>query len=205
MTDDPRHSVYTSIRGNNADLIRQVVDLYIPANAEVADVTYGKGVFWRKVDTGAFQRFLPSDLLSDCPEQRLNFRALPYAAETLDVVVFDPPYVHNPGRLVVEDDYKNSETTHGLYHDDILELYRAGMEEAKRVLRVDGMLWVKCKDEIESHAQRWSHIEIYEIARELGFYAKDLFILTQLNTPLIQHKQQHARKNHSYLWIFKRC
>lgn len=60
-------------------------------------------------------------------------------------------------------------------------------------------------DEIESSIQRWSHIELYEIALRLKFYAKDLFVLTQKSRPCIQHKkQQHARKNHSYLWVFKK-
>ena len=64
---------------------------------------------------------------------------------------------------------------------------------------------VKCKDEIESGRQRWSHIEVHEIARRLGMANQDLFVLTQKHDPMIQSpNQQHARKNHSYLWIFKK-
>jgi hypothetical protein len=92
-----------------------------------------------------------------------------------------------------------------MYHDDILDLYTSGMSEAWRVLKWGGYLWVKCKDELESSTQRWSHIELFLIAVELGFYAKDLFILTQTQNPIIQHKaQQHSRKNHSYLWVFEK-
>ena len=38
----------TVSRGTNADLIANVAQLYLPDGALVADVTYGKGVFWRK-------------------------------------------------------------------------------------------------------------------------------------------------------------
>ena len=44
---------------------------------------------------------------------------------------------------------------------------------------------------------------MYE-ALDIGFYPKDLFILlakTRLNDG---RKQQHARKFHSYFWIFEK-
>ncbi len=85
-----------------------------------------------------------------------------------------------------------------------MSLYLEGMREMKRVLKPEGLLWVKCQDEIESSYQRWSHLEIYEMAKHLGFFGKDLFVLKQARYPKIQHeKQHHARKCHSYLWVFK--
>ena len=40
---------------------------------------------------------------------------------------------------------------------------------------------------------------------QLKLFAKDMFVLVQTKYPVIQHKnQKHARKNHSYLWIFKK-
>ena len=58
--------------------------------------------------------------------------------------------------------------------------------------------------QIESSYQRMSHIEIHDHAIQLGFYVKDLFVLVQQRNPLIQYSQQHARKKHSYLWVFKK-
>ncbi len=83
----------------------------------------------------------------------------------------------------------------------------AGMREAFRVLKPEGgSLWVKCKDEVEREVQRWSHIEIYEMALELGFCARDLFVLTGTTAPerWPGRVQYHARKTHSYLWVFER-
>lgn len=195
-------SIFSSITGNNDLLISQVAKLYLKPGDIIADVTYGKGVFWKKIDLEKYS-FYPSDIIT-C-KQNYDFRHLPYSDGKFDTVVFDPPYCHNPGELIVNKNYKNAETTKGLYHKDIIQLYTEGMTEAKRILKnPNGMLWIKCKDEIESSYQRWSHIEIYGIALTLGFYAKDFFVLTQSKNPVIQHpKQQHSRKNQSYLWIFR--
>jgi len=193
-------ATYTSITGNNGDLIKVVAGLYLVDNMRIADVTYGKGVFWRQVDLKRF-KFCPSDIKT-CKD-KYDFRDLPYRSRSFDCVVLDPPYCHNPGSLIVDANYRNAETTKGMYHDDIIQLYRDGMIEACRILKEGGMLWVKCKDEVESGYQRWSHIELYLIAIELGLYAKDLFVLTPSNKPVIQRKnQKHARKNHSYLFVF---
>lgn len=200
-------TVRTGHAGSNADLIAAVGELYIADGARVADVTYGRGAFWRKTDTSRFV-LLKSDLqplddsISEC-----DFRRLPYGDEGLDVVVLDPPYVHNPGQHVTNGRYNNAATTAGMYNADILGLYREGMREAYRVLSPDGgQLWVKCKDEVEAGVQRWSHIALYEIALEIGFCARDLFVIVPSSRTSSNRwkRQLHARKNHSFLWIFER-
>jgi len=199
----PPRAVYTSYVGKNDSLIQEVAQLYLPAGCRVADITYGKGVFWKFLDMDEYE-FYPSDLVT-VPERPYDFtEKLPYDAESFDVVVFDPPYTHNPGDMIVNDSYQLKETTTGFYHKDIIELYRKGMTQAFRILKPGGTLWVKCKDEIESSRQYMSHIEIHDIAtKELSLKVKDLFVLTQRNRPVVQFEdQQHARKNHSYLWIF---
>ena len=165
-------------------------------------MTYGKGVFWRNIDVGQYD-FHPSDLRT-CPTAKYDFRRLPYKSEMFHIVVFDPPYIHNPGRLYCEGNYRNSETTGGLNHVGIMRLYGEGMKEGHRILKPGGLLLVKCMDEIESGRQRWTHIEIREIARRLNMVAQDLFILIRQHPPLIQWRQKHARKNHSYMWVFEK-
>lgn len=194
--------IYTSEVGDNSDLIAHVAALYLKSGDRIWDVTYGKGVFWRKLDQNKYRVRL-SDIL--CGPEHIDFRHLPPSNEKYDCVILDPPYCHNPGQMIIDKNYRNAETTKGLYHKDIIRLYDDGMREAFSVLKTGGYLWVKCKDEIESSYQRWSHIEVYNAALKIGFFAQDLFILTQKSNPIVQHKrQQHARKNHSYLWVFKK-
>jgi len=203
----------TSHIGDNAQLIKAVSDFYIKDGQKVADVTYGKGAFWRECDLSRFKLYA-SDLVRPRAKclpamseefKRLDFTDLGYDDNTFHHLALDPPYRHNPGKPILDVSYGNSKTTKGMYHRDIMELYGRGMAEAWRVLKQNGMLWVKCQDEIESNYQRASHIEIWEIAMSIGFFYKDLFVLTSTSKPVLQHKRQlHARKNHSYLWIFQK-
>lgn len=189
--------IYTCVQDKNAELLKNVGELYFKKGMRIAYVTYGKGAFWKKTDLDAYV-FYPSDLKTG-----VDFKKLPYVNDSLDVVVLDPPYVHNPGKMFVDTTYNNAATTKGFYHKDIMNLYTDGMAEAFRVLKKNGFLLVKCQDQIESSKQKWSHIEIYQNAIDLGYYAKDMFVLHQENKPHIQYKpQQHARRNHSYLWVF---
>jgi hypothetical protein len=199
--------VHTVVEGTNADLIRNVARLYyIPDNAIVADVTFGHGVFWKKLGRtrfrliGSDKRIMPGiSLVADIRQ------GLPYADSSIDVFVLDPPYVHTgPNGHYLDHRYGGAATTANHSHADILDLYGKGMVEARRVLRRGGYLWVKTQDEIESGRQQWTHIEIYEIAKELGFKRRDLFVLVPRPIKTKRwRKQHHARKTHSYLWVFE--
>jgi len=194
--------IYSCYQGLNSDLIRAAADLYLKPGDWICDPTWGKGVFWKKVNLSHYT-LTASDKVT-CPNAPWDCRHLPHSARFFDVVVLDLPYAHNPGQMIVDGNYKNAQTTKGMYHVDIMRMYFDSMREAKRILKPEGMLWVKTQDEVESSFQRWSHIEIYLMAVKLGFFGKDLFVLMQQNRPVIQHKrQQHARKCHSYLWVFK--
>jgi phage N-6-adenine-methyltransferase len=200
----PGPPVVTSYQSNNDHLMAQVARLYFRTGDRIADVTYGRGRFWRLTDMTQYD-FHPSDLLT-VPERPYDFRDLPYRSREFDVHVFDPPYMHHPpARRYLDTDYKNSETTKGFSHDDIIRLYRDGMVEGWRILKPGGLMLVKCKDEIERGLSRMSHIELHDIAlKELGMEVQDLFVLTQKVLLVRFRNNDHARKNHSYLWVFRK-
>ena len=201
---EPPDSVQFS---NNAAAIAQLANFYIKDGWRVADVTYGKGAFWRKVNNISRFDFRPTDLHPNPPARKADFRRLPYNDSSMHVVVFDPPYMANSGAYSqVNNEYRNFETTRGMSHEDILNLYKQGMREAKRVLVPNGMLWVKCKDKIVSTRQRWSHVEILQIGEQLGFDAKDCCIIVPTSRTYHQRAQvkHHLCKVHSYMWIFER-
>ena len=219
--------VRTLYRGTNADLLVDVVRLYIPDGALVADVTWGHGVFWQKTDTTRFT-LVGSDVAPEAisaaaaaPDQLAlltvkaptflvaNCTHLPYRDQSLDVVVLDPPYLHYPGPHLAQDFYNNVATTKGMSHKRILrELYCPAMLEAGRVLKPGGLLLVKGKDEIERGKQCWTCDELPLAASRCGFTKQEMFLYKAERTLTLLHwsghaPQKHARKNHSYLFVFR--
>ena len=56
------------------------------------------------------------------------------------------------------------------------------------------MLIVKCQDEVCSNRQRFTHIEIIQAYKSLGFVAEDLFVVVRQNRPGVSRavQQVHA-------------
>lgn len=191
--------------GKNSTIIAGAVALYVKDGDLVADVTYGKGAFWTETDCSKFTLLKFDIAPTDHSVKCADFGDLNLDSKSVDVVVLDPPYIHNPGNHVSDGLYNNKATTKGLYHDDILRLYTRGIIEAHRVLKPLGLLWVKCKDQVEGGWNRFSHVEIHNIAQGVGFQAKDLCILLTAppNPNRWTGEQHHLRKNHSFLWIFE--
>ena len=185
----------------------KILQLYVRPGSTVADVTYGKGVFWRHVPPDLYD-LRPSDI-----QDGVDCRELPYDDQEIDCVVFDPPYMHSPGGTAhtvhtpFEDHYRNNGSgrqTGSKYHQAVLDLYRDGGLEAYRVLREHGVLIVKCQDEVCANRQRFTHVEIMNMYEEAGFTSEDLFVIVRNNRPGVSRmvRQVHARKNHSYFLVF---
>ncbi|MCH8961211.1 MAG: hypothetical protein IH820_07760 [Bacteroidetes bacterium] len=104
-------------------------------------------------------------------------------------------------------DEKNEDRKHKgapKYHAAVTDLYFRAGTEAWRVLRDEGVLIVKCQDEVSANRQYLTHVEIINEYEELGFYTKDLFVVVRSNKPSVSRlkRQVHARKNHSFFLVF---
>lgn len=207
--------------GGNADVFPQILDLHVPDGARIADVTYGSGVFWSKVDISRYE-LLPTDI-----SMGVDCRALPYEDDYLDALVLDPPYMegllrdnkkHKAGdgsyssfRKYYSNGDENSKSWKRpdnkpvpKWHAAVRELYYYAALEAWRTLRPNGVFIVKCQDEVSANKQWLTHIEIINDCEEMGFYTKDLFVVMRVNKAGVSRikKQVHARKNHSYFLVF---
>ena len=201
--------------GANGAVFPQILDLHVPRGSRVADVTWGKGAFWRQVPDDHYE-VLATDLQSgvDC-------RDLPYADGSIDALVLDPPYMEglfrrNTSHLAGSGShaafrgrYSDGSATEPddaapRYHDAVLELYLQAGVEARRVLRNHGVFIVKCQDEVSANRQRLTHVELINAYAADGFYCKDLFVVVRPNRPVVSRllRQEHARKNHSYFLVF---
>ena len=199
--------VFSAHVGGNEVVFPQVLGVYVRPGSVVADVTYGKGVFWRNVPADRYT------LLATDIQDGVDCRALPYGDGAIDCVVLDPPYMHSPGgtahrtHQAFEAYYGNNGSgggTESRYHEAVLDLYGDAGREAHRVLRERGVFIVKCQDEVCSNRQRFTHVEIMLMYEAMGFVAEDLFVIVRSNRPGVSRavKQAHARKNHSYFLVF---
>ncbi len=207
------HVVLSAHIGGNADLFPDILHLHVPLGARIADVTWGRGVFWQRVAPDDYEVF-PSDLKTG-----IDCRDLPYDDDSMDAVVLDPPYMEGLFRrseshlagggshAAFREHYSNgAETSTGpKYHDAVLDLYYRAGTEAKRVLRRGGVLIVKCQDEVSANRQRLTHVELINRFESEGFYTKDLFVVVRSNRPGMSRviTQVHARKSHSYFLVFQ--
>jgi hypothetical protein len=197
--------VFSAYSGTNDEVFPLVLSLYVPKGSTVADVTYGKGVFWRQVPEGTYD-LKPTDI-----SKGVDCRRLPYVDGTIDCVVFDPPYMHTPGGTAhanhqnYEAYYRNNQaSSDSKYHEAVLDLYFAAGREAWRVLKDGGIYVVKCQDEVCANRQRLTHIEITNELSTYGFVIEDMFVLLRNGKPGVSRmlRQAHARKNHSYFLVF---
>lgn len=207
--------------GGNADVFPQILDLHVPDGSRIADVTYGSGVFWSKVDLSRYE-LLPTDI-----SMGVDCRALPYSDGYLDALVLDPPYME--GLLRDKKDHKAGNGSYSAFrnyysngdensktwerpdgkpapkwHAAVRELYYYAAVEAWRTLRAGGVFIVKCQDEVSANRQWLTHVEIINDCEGMGFYTKDLFLVMRVNKAGVSRikKQVHARKNHSYFLVF---
>lgn len=200
----------------NAEVFPQVLNLHVPEGRTVADVTWGKGVFWNNVDKTKYT-ILPSDVATgvDC-------RDLPYEDESIDCVVLDPPYME--GFYREPNEHKAGSGTHKSFasaysngtevntkhrgtkkwHGAVTDMYVSASKEAHRVLRDKGVFIVKCQDAVSAGLQWMTHVEIINECEQMGFYTKDLFVVLRTGKPAVGRikRQVHARKNHSYFLVF---
>lgn len=208
-------SAYTD---GNENVFPYILQLHVPKGARIADVTWGRGVFWKKVNLAEY------DVMGTDIAMGVDCRALPYATESLDCVVLDPPYMEgfyrrSPGQKAGRGSHSglasaysngdeiNSDTANqgaARYHGAVTALYYAAGAEAYRVLKRSGVLIVKCQDEVSANRQWLTHVEIINYLEKIGYYTKDLFIVVRTNKPAVSRllKQVHARKNHSYFLVF---
>lgn len=209
--------IFSAYVRNNEDLFPMILSLYVPIGSHVADVTYGKGVFWKKVNQSDYTLYF-SDIKTgvDC-------RNLPYNDKSMDCVVIDPPYMEGLYRRKSDhlagngtfssfrEAYSDGsvyipEENAPKYHDAVLAMYYAAGREAIRVLKNKGILIVKCQDEVSANKQRLTHVEIINEYVKYGLTVEDLFVMVRNNKPNIStlKKQVHARKNHSYFLVFRK-
>lgn len=198
----------TSISFSNDEIIKNIMSLNEIDRFDL-DCTYSKGVFWKNLPQPRFK----SDLI---PKRKDIIKAssddLPFDNEKFESIMFDPPFV------IAGENYKDVKEGSSIIakrfegyknFKDLKQHYYGTLKEAFRILKKNGILVLKCQDVVSSGKNHFTHCMVMQMAIEIGFYPKDMFVLMAKNRINSFNgekwkKQYHARKHHSYFWVFKK-
>ena len=198
-----------SISYSQSEIIQNILDLHVPQRYIDCDPTYSKGNFYK--NTGIQKPEYKFDINPKTPDAtQANAENLPLNSESINCIMFDPPFLATVGpSLKKGDDNNKINKRFGVYPTEqaLHQFYINAMKEFYRILKPKGILIFKCQDKISSSKQYMSHIFVHNKAVEIGFYPKDLFILlakNRLTADWQRKNQKHARKFHSYFWVFEK-
>jgi hypothetical protein len=197
-------SVYTS----NTEAITNIMRLYDIDRFDL-DCTYSRGGFWKGLPDPTHK----TDLYPHFENvKKANSEDLPFDDESMDAIMYDPPFVisgksyktNKEGSSIIAkrfEGYTSYEKLTNNYFNTLKELYR--------LTKKGGFVVMKCQDTVSGGKQHFTHVMIMNMALQIGFYPRDMFVLTsniRVNAfnGTKWRKQHHARKFHSYFWVFEK-
>lgn len=199
----PVKSVYNS----NFDTIKNIMFLYNIEQFDL-DCTYSKGAFWKDLPSPKFKSDLypvNEDVVQASSEN------LPFGDGSMKNIMYDPPFViagktyrdNKDGSSIMAKRFEGYNT-----YNDLTVNYYNTLKELYRICEKGGHVVMKCQDTVSGGKNHFSHCLIMNMAMEIGFYPRDLFILNsnvRINSFGTKWtKQEHARKYHSYFWVFEK-
>ena len=199
-----------SISYDQGEIIKNILQLHTKNHKIDCDATYSKGVFYDK--TGIEKPKYKFDIVPAADDVVMaDSRELPLENNSLECMIFDPPFLATTGPSLKSVDGNNKiNKRFGVYpsETELHRFYIDSLTEARRVLKENGILIFKCQDKVSSGTQYMSHVFIMNEAVKSGFYPKDLFVLLSKNRIVADWQiknQKNARKFHCYFWVFQKC
>lgn len=187
----------------NGELIAACADLgYLHRDWPTLDPTWGAGTWWKVWKP---LHLTGHDLDPDkAPDGRsTDFRHLPHPDGAFAAVAFDPPYKLN-GTPTHDVDHRYGVAEGYTSRADRHQLILDGLTECARVLAAEGILLVKCQDQVNAGRVRWQTDLITQHAHELGLDKIDALLMLGGRKQPDGRRQVHARRNYSTLLILQR-
>jgi len=199
--------VIKSISFDEQEILQWILKLHCKTPIEL-DPTYSKGNFYKKGIPPPVYKF---DLYPQVTGVSVaNAENLPLIDESINTMIFDPPFLATTGASLLINNNSNSiNKRFGVYPNEkaLHQFYVNALKEFHRILKPGGILIFKCQDKVSGGKQYFTHNFIITMAIELGFYPKDMFILLAKNRIVANWQlknQKNARKFHSYFLVLEK-
>jgi hypothetical protein len=197
-----------SVQTSNYEAIKNIMELYEIERFDL-DCTYSKGNFWKGLPSPIYKSdiYPSNDTVIEASSEKL-----PFEDSSMKSIMYDPPFIiagtsyrnNKEGSSVMAKRFEGYAT-----YDDLKVNYYNTLKELYRISDKGGFVVMKCQDTVSGGKNHFTHCLIMNMAIEIGFYPKDMFVLTS-NVRINSFngtkwtKQYHARKYHSYYWIFEK-
>lgn len=201
MSVDRMDSVWI---GKDNALLDAMFEFYAPSASIIIDVCCNKKRMWKNSSIG--NKVIGYDVDQEVqPDVVCKWSSLPNPGQSVDVLVYDPP--HLPTAAASPKSDKRFADSFGLKHssseDNIQELHSSFLQEAKRVLKFDGLIFAKIKDYIHNHKYQWNLEYFNTEVRAAGLMPCDLIIKRDPcggNMKSGRWKKAHHAKNVHCYW-----
>lgn len=193
--------IIKSVSDNQSEILSNILRLYVESYHFDCDLTYSIGVFYKRIP----QPKMKFDKYPQCEDVRPLDDAFNLPENSLHSIVIDLPFV-----------IRGENDTHGSMIEDRFNAYRS-YEELKQSnadmiqlaydkLCMGGLLIMKTMNICFKGKQLWVANYVVNTALSLGFEMVDEFILISKSKILttINKQQYHARKYHSFFFVFKK-
>jgi len=197
-----------SVMRSDTTALRAILKLHCRVSQIDLDPTYSKGGFYKK---GIKQPRIKIDIEPQMKDViPADVTRLPLKNESVEVIIFDPPFLATTGPSLRKPDKSNRiNKRFGVYPNEpsLFKMYSGALQELYRVCKKGGTLIFKCQDKVSSGIQYFSHCFIYNEAIKAGWYPADLFIKIvkiRLVADWQKANQKNARKYHCYFFVFKK-
>ena len=200
--------IIKSISFNQEEIIKSILKLHSLEGKIDVDPTYSKGVFYKgEIEDPQYKFDINPkrlDVIKSCAT------ALPLDDCSVNTVMFDPPFLATKGPSLKRNDKNNIiNKRFSVFPNEkeLMAFYQNALKEFYRVTKKNGIVIFKCQDKVSSGKQYFLHCWIQQEAEKIGFYSKDLFVLLAKSRVIAnwqRKNQRHARKFHSYFWVFQK-
>ena len=204
-TYKPLSSVW---EGSDGELLEAMFRFYATIPPEpILDATYNTGRFWR----GSTRRVVSMDIDPKYKTEIVGDNRVMDGVPSckFGAVVYDPPHVGPQGRDKSRKRFDvdfGATVPCGKEHSwNLSYLYPPFLQQAKRVLKPEGLLLAKITDIVNNHRSKWAHCHFMQMAEAAGFTVCDLIVKVRVG-PMESNKWKnahHARKRHCF-WIICR-